>query len=115
MLLHPAKEVWDPFQSTNGEHHDNYPFEVVLEKCQREFECILLIVDYFTTFAQAYPTQNKTARTVAEKICNNFAPRFGFSARDQEGEFENNLFRQLHKLSGDSRSRTSPCHPKVNG
>ena len=87
-----------------------------LEKSQQRFEYILLIVN-FTRFAQAYPTQKKIAWTVAEKIYNDFGPQFGFPAcicSDQGGEFENNLFHPLHKLSGVSRSHTSPYHPQGN-
>ena len=89
-----------------------------LDTCSGGYQYLLVLTDHFSEFPQVYPTTNKSAKTAADWLYNDFMLRYGLPGKilhDQGREFENNLFSQLSKYCGIKRLRTTPYHPQTNG
>lgn len=52
-----------------------------LEGCKGGYEYILVVMDHFIWFAQAYACTNKAAKIVAEKIFGDYVLKFGFPTK----------------------------------
>ena len=89
-----------------------------LEKSKGGQEHILLITDHFTRYAQAVPCRNQLATTTAKALYENFIVHYNFPERihsDQGKNFESRLIKELCKLAGVKKTRTTPYHPMGNG
>ncbi len=104
--------------------HTTRPLELIcidflsLEQSKGGFEHILVITDHFTRYAQAYPTRNQKATTVAKLLWQKFIIHYGIPDRihsDQGKSFEAEVVQELCELLKIKKSRTSPYHPQGNG
>ena len=79
---------------------------------------VLVVVDHFTRYVQAFVTKNHTARTTARVLYNNFFFVFGFPQKllsDQGTEFTGDVIAAMCKLLGIEKIRTTPYHPQTKG
>lgn len=79
---------------------------------------ILVIMDHFTKWCEAFATPDQKASTVAEILVNKIFSRFGPPAvlhSDQGANFESNLLHDICNLMGIAKSRTTAYHPQCDG
>lgn len=85
-----------------------------LEPDSKGMNSVLVVTDHFTRYAQAFPSKNQTAQTVAKILVEKYFIHYGLPARihsDQGRDFESCLIRDLLQLMGIRKSRTTPYHP----
>ena len=79
---------------------------------------VLVVVDHFTRYVQAYVTRNQTVRTTARVLYNEYLSVFGFPQRlmsDQGTGFTSKVITAMCSLLGIKKIRTIPYHPQSNG
>lgn len=76
---------------------------------------VLVVTDHYTRYAQAFPTKDQKALTVAKVLWEKYFVHYGLPARihsDQGRDFESRLIKELLSMLGIRKSRTSPYHPQ---
>ena len=79
---------------------------------------LLVIVDYFTRWAEAFTLPDQQAETLAATFVREFVCRYGAPLEvhsDQGMNFESALFQEICQLFGICKTRSSPYHPSSNG
>lgn len=79
---------------------------------------LLVIVDCFTKWVEAFPLRNIRASTIAEVFVKEVISRHGVPVQvhtDQGRNFESKLFREVMDLLGIRKTRSTPLHPQSDG
>ena len=79
---------------------------------------VLVVVDHFTWYVQAYVTRNQMARTTAWVLYNEYFSVFGFPQKlmsDQGTVFTSKVIAAMCSLLGIEKIRTTLYHPQSNG
>ena len=78
---------------------------------------VLVVLDSFSEWMEAYPLPNIEAKTIAEKLVLQFISRFGVPLQiksDQCKQFDCELFRAMCKLLNIDHKMSTPFHPRGN-
>ncbi|KAJ8363722.1 hypothetical protein SKAU_G00125530 [Synaphobranchus kaupii] len=79
---------------------------------------ILIAIDYFTKWPEAFAVPDQSAATTAERLMEEMFTRFGATAElhsDQGRNFESQLLAEVCKRLGVTKTRTTPLHPQSDG
>ncbi|KAJ8333917.1 hypothetical protein SKAU_G00412360 [Synaphobranchus kaupii] len=79
---------------------------------------ILVAMDYFTKWPEAFAIPDQSAATTAERLVEEMFARFGAPAElhsDQGRNFESQLLAEVCKRLGVTKTRTTPLHPQSDG
>lgn len=82
------------------------------------YRYLLTMIDRFTRWPEAIPIKDIRAETVARAYITHWVARYGVSLEvttDRGAQFESALWREIMKILGTVRIRTTAYHPISNG
>ncbi len=88
-----------------------------LVKMPRRSIYLLVIIDYFTRWVEAYELPDQQAATIAEPLVHQFISRFGCPLEihtDQGRNFESQLLAEMCRVLNVRKTRITPYHPSSN-
>jgi hypothetical protein len=104
----------------NGEPMERISIDVLgpLSTTLKGNKYILVVVDNFTKWTEAYPLPNQEAKTIADVLVNNFICRFGCPQQilsDKGTNFTSQLFQDICDFLHIDKVTTSSLRPQSNG
>lgn len=88
---------------------------LTIEADSRNVCNVLVVTDHCTRYAQAFPTRDQRASTVAKTLWEKYFIHYGLPTRihsDQGRDFESRLVSDMLTMLNVKKSRTSPYHPQ---
>ena len=85
---------------------------------ERGNKYVLVVGDYFSKWAEAYPLPDQKGETVVRVLLSEFVCRYGIPTiihSDQGRNFESNVMKGLCSMLGIEKSRTTAYHPQSDG
>lgn len=89
-----------------------------LPMTKRKNRYIIVFMDYFTKWVEAFPVPDQTAETTARVMLNEIISRYGCPLAlhsDQGRNYESSIFKELCSLLHIKKTRTTARNPKCNG
>ena len=103
----------------------SYPFEMInmdivgpLVRTVNGNRYILVVIDHFSKYVQAFALKNFTAFTTAKVILDKIICKYGTPSKicsDQGVNFESELFKHLCEMLQITKLRSTGYHPETNG
>ena len=117
----PPRQSRSPMQQYNvGYPGERVAIDVMgpLPETRSGNRYLLVLMDYFTKWPEAYALPNQEAKTVATAMLQGFVSRFGIPHEihsDQGRNFESAVFKGMCDKLGVTKTRTTALHPQSDG